>query len=161
MRFLLIPAFVLACATKDDTSPDTSELSPEDERAAQPWEEMSGYSDWDQHADWTGVVASEDGTHGPFVSIWMNDVASDAIAAADGADLPEGAILVKEGYADEGAESANGITVMVKESGWGDDGWFWAKFAGDGSGDIQLAGSVSGCTGCHSSGQDSVKFVTW
>ena len=77
-----------------------------------------------------GVSASEDGTHGASVQIWMNDLAADAIAAGDGADMPEGAILVKEGYGSEDG-AANGITVMAKESGWGDDGWFWAKYAGD------------------------------
>ena len=159
---LLIP--LLGCSggkSTDDTSPDTAGVSPEDQRATELWEELTGYESWDQLEDWTGIVASDDGTHGAFVSIWMNSQAADTIAAGDGSEMPSGAILVKEGYSDaEGAES-KGITVMVKESGWGDDGWFWAKYPADGSGVAVLAGSVNGCTGCHSAGQDSVMFATW
>ena len=163
MRYLVLPTLLLACGKADndpDTSADSGAISAEDQRAADLWAELEGYSEWQQHEDWMGVSASEDGTHGAFVQIWMNDLAADAIAAGDGADMPEGAILVKEGYGSEDG-AANGITVMAKESGWGDDGWFWAKYAGDGSGSVQLAGSVNGCTGCHSGGQDSVLFVTW
>ena len=159
---LLIP--LLGCSggkTTDDTSTDSGGMSAEDQRATDLWSELSGYESWDQLEEWTGIVASDDGTHGAFVSIWMNNLAAETIAAGGGTDMPAGAILVKEGYSDaEGAES-KGITVMVKESGWGDDGWFWAKYPADDSGVAVLAGSVNGCTGCHSSGQDSVRFASW
>jgi hypothetical protein len=159
----LAPIVFAACGTdtKSDDSTDSGEENAEQDRADQLWLDLEGYSDWAQHTDWTGVVASEDGTHGAFVSIWMNDIAATAIAAADGADMPQGAIIVKEGYSDAAGAELGGITVMLKESGWGDDGWFWAKYPTDMSGTANLAGSPSGCTGCHTSGQDSVRFTTW
>jgi hypothetical protein len=160
--FFLTPLLFAACGdgTKSDAE-ETGEIDAAVERAETLWQEMDGYADWAQHSDWTGVAASEDGTHGAFVSIWMNEVAATALAAADGADMPEGAIFVKEGYTDEAGADLKGITVMIKEADWGDDGWFWAKYPTDGSGVASLAGSVSGCNGCHSTGQDSVRFTSW
>jgi hypothetical protein len=75
--------------------------------------------------------------------------------------MPEGAILVKEGYKDADGAESKGITVMLKEAGWGDDGWFWTKYPADGSGESVLAGSPNACTDCHEDGQDSVLFTTW
>jgi len=160
----LVPLVLAACATDtkggddavDSGGPDAAEL-----RAADLWPDLEGYADWAQHEDWTGVVASEDGSHGPHVSIWMNQLAADAIAAADGGAMPEGAILVKEGYSDAEGTDSNGITVMLKEADWGDDGWFWAKYKAGTDGEVALAGSPTACTGCHSTGQDSVRFVSW
>ena len=151
---------ILACGA-DKADSGSSIISDEDSRAIGLWSDLEGYDTWEQHADWTGVVASEDGTHGDYVSIWMNDSAAATINAGAGEDMPEGAIIVKEGYSDEAGAEIGGLTVMLKEEGWGDDGWFWAKFAADGSGDVELAGSVSACAGCHASGQDGVLFTAW
>lgn len=160
--FFLTPVVFAACGADPQTDDqETGGLDAEAVRAEALWQEMDGYSDWAQHSDWTGIAASEDGTHGAFVSIWMNEVAATALAAADGADMPEGAIFVKEGYTDEAGADLKGITVMIKEADWSDDGWFWAKYPTDGSGVATLAGSVGGCAGCHSTGQDSVRFTSW
>ena len=75
--------------------------------------------------------------------------------------MPEGAIIVKEGYDDVDGTIVTGVTVMSRESGWGDSGWFWAKYDPADPEPAQYAGEVSGCTGCHSAGQDSVMFTTW
>ena len=152
---------LLACGSDNEKSGSDSVISDEDARAIDLWDELSGYETWEQHSDWTGMVLSEDGTHGDYVSIWMNDAAAAAIDSGDGGDLPEGSIIVKEGYNDEAVADMKGLTVMLKEEGWGDDGWFWAKYPTDGSGIATIAGTSSGCTGCHSTGQDSVRFTSW
>jgi hypothetical protein len=152
---------LLACGSDNGETGSTPVISDEDTRAIDLWDELSGYETWEQHADWTGIVASEDGTHGDFVSIWMNDTAAAAINTGGGGDLPEGSIIVKEGYNDEAGADMKGLTVMLKEEGWGDDGWFWAKFDTDGGGGIQLSGAASACSDCHASGQDAVLFTTW
>jgi hypothetical protein len=165
MRFLLFlaPIVFTACtdANKESRGSDTGEVNAAGVRADALWQSLEGYADWAQHSDWTGIQASDDGTHGAFVSIWMNDLAAGALAAADGADMPEGAIFVKEGYQDADGAEIKGLTVMLKEAGWGDDGWFWAKYPTDGSGVATVAGDASSCSSCHSSGQDSVRFTSW
>ena len=111
------------------------------------------------------MVLSEDGTHGDYVSIWMNDTAAAAINSGGGGDLPEGSIIVKEGYNDVSGggvgDELKGVTAMLKEEGWGDDGWFWAKFDTDRGGGVLLAGAVAACANCHAGGQDAVLFTTW
>ena len=152
---------LLACATDEGDSGSGGIISAEDAAAVDVWDEIQGYEEWEQHADWTGIVASEDGTHGDYVSIWMNDIAASAINAGDGGEMPEGAILVKEGYLDAEGTEFKGLTVMKKEAGWGDSGWFWAKYDPENPDPAQLAGEVSACSGCHAGGQDSVLFATW
>ena len=156
---------LLACGSDNEKSGSDSVISDEDARAIDLWDELSGYETWEQHSDWTGMVLSEDGTHGDYVSIWMNDAAAAAIDSGDGGDLPEGSIIVKEGYNDVPGggvgDELKGLTVMLKEEGWGDDGWFWAKFDTDRGGGVQLAGAVAACANCHAGGQDAVLFTTW
>jgi hypothetical protein len=152
---------LLACGSDKVDTGSGSVISDEDARAMDLWSDLDGYDTWEQHADWTGIVASSDGTHGDYVSIWMNDTAAATIHAEGGGDMPEGSIIVKEGYNDEAGADIKGVTVMLKEEGWGDDGWFWAKYDTDGSGGVQLAGAVSACAGCHAGGQDGVLFTSW
>ena len=160
MRALLLVT-LLACGSDKSDSGSGGIISDEDARAIDLWGDLDGYDTWEQYADWTGVLASDDGTHGDYVSIWMNDTAAAAINAGGGGDMPEGAIIVKEGYNDDAGADMKGLTVMLKEEGWGDDGWFWAKFETDNSGDVVLAGGVSACADCHAGGQDGVLFTTW
>ncbi len=115
----------------------------------------AGYESWGQLEDWTGIQPS-DSVHGDYVQIWLNDAAYKTIEAAAGGDMPDGAILIKQGYSDaDGAEKGN-LTMMQKVEGYG---WFWASWSS--SGDVLLAGQPSDCTGCHESGQDSVRVTTW
>lgn len=151
----------LACGDKDDTGGDDSGVDPDLATAQDIWTDIAGYSDWSQTADWTGVVESADGTHGPYVQIWLNDAAYDTITGGGGGDMPDGAIIVKEGYSDASGSAVNAVTVMKKISGFDPDhgDWFWVNYSDDGT--INVYGSASGCYDCHSSGQDYVRFTTW
>lgn len=159
---LLLLPLALACGDKDDTgADDTGAVDADLATAQQIWTEIVGYDGWNQTAEWTGVQESADGTHGSHVQIWLNDDAYDVIAAGAGGELPDGSILVKEGYSDSSGATVNAVTVMKKIAGYdaehGD--WFWVNYDLDGS--VNLYGQVSGCYGCHSSGQDFVLFTTW
>ncbi len=125
------------------------------------WTELSGYEGWAQHEDWTGVVPSEDGTHGTHVQIWFNDSAGAPLNGEGSAPMPDGAILVKEGYDNADGSPVNGVTAMKKIDGYDPDNgdWFWASYEPDGA--IKTSGSVAFCIGCHAPGQDGVRFVTW
>lgn len=160
MRWSVL-VLLMACGSNSADTGEGDGPSAEETRAVELWTELEGYETWEQHADWTGVVASEDGTHGDYVSIWMNDTAAAAINAGKGGELPEGAILVKEGYNDAEGTDLKGFTVGIKEAGWGDDGWFWAKYDLDNPEPAQVAGSGNACSDCHAGGQDGVLFVSW
>lgn len=120
--------------------------TPEDEAHVHGlWERMQGYESWGQVEGWDGVFFSADRTHGDYVQIWAND-----IALSDLENLPEGSIIVKEGYNDENGESLRAITVMERrEAGYDPENgdWFWGRYAKDES--PTNAGRVGFCADCH------------
>jgi hypothetical protein len=122
----------------------------EEELAEELWAEIDGWENWDNAEGWPAMSISDDGTHGDFVSIMVNDV-----EASGGGD---GAIIVKKGYdADEVAK--DGVTVMWKTDQYESaSGWFWAKYSDDGT--VALSGDPDGCTGCHSAGTDYQTYLT-
>ena len=109
--------------------------------------EIDGYEDWDQPVGWSGPAPSCDGTHGPLVDIWTNPTTAEALAAGTN-PLPDGATLIKQGYADDGVTKYN-LTVMRKLTGFDADNgdWFWGQY--DAAGAELASGAVSGCTSCH------------
>jgi len=148
---LLTISFFVGC--EDDKG------NSEDEKMAEDiWQEIQGYSNWDQTVDWTDIKSSLDGTHGNFVQIWLNQEALPSFEDSISTDLPYGSISVKEGYSSSDGSSINTITVMKKIEGFDPDhgDWFWASF--DTNGDVNKAGSVSSCYNCHISGKDYIKF---
>ena len=138
---------------------ENNEIKSEDEKIAENiWQEIQGYSSWDQAVDWTDVKTSLDGTHGNFVQIWLNQEALPSFEDTTSTNLPYGSISVKEGYSTSDISSINTITVMKKIEGFAPDhgDWFWASF--DTNGDVNKAGSVSSCYNCHVSGMDYIRF---
>jgi len=160
MTLICFIPLVLACGDKDDDTGATAGGDPDRERAEQLWEDVQGYSAWDQVAEWQ---VSEDGTHGGYVKIWLNDDAFATVEAAAGGDMPDGAILFMEAYDGNIFTSDLSYTVMQKDSTYGTSGWFWAKYGKEGTvnGGGSIYGDVSSCSGCHSSGQDYVRAITW
>lgn len=161
---ILTAVLLLAgCGEKGgDTNEETGDDTFDDTDIAEAiWSEIAGYSSWSQPPGWEGVVASADGTHGPYVRIWANAAAADTLAAGGKAPMPAGATFVEEGYDDEAGGSARGVTVMKKITNYnasaGD--WFWASYSP--SGEVATAGKVNLCIDCHGAGQDYVLSVTW
>jgi hypothetical protein len=142
MKFLLLIIPVLTgCAQKSDFAAD--EILSEDL-----WVEIEDYQNWNQMADWEGVVPSES-THG-----------DSAYAALNNSEpVPEGGIIVKDGYNDEDGTDQKAITAMQKIEGYNPDAgdWFWAAYGVDGS--VSTSGKADFCISCHSSGEDYVVFV--
>ncbi len=143
--------FFLACADSD------GKLSS-DQLAADLWAEMDNFESWEQAEPWVGIQPSADGTHGPFVEIWLNPEAMASIADAEAA---EGSILVKRAYDDaDGGGARASVTTMWKvgEADAPETGWYWAAF--DAAGVASNTGEPAGCTGCHAAGSDSRRIVT-
>lgn len=155
-----------ACSGGEDTEPtssdtDTLDTSDADVQLALELEALiDGYTGWQQLEAWTGIVYSEDGTHGDYVQIWYNDVAFDTVETGGGGGMADGAILVKQGYSDEDGTQKNNLTVMWKNSEYaGSTGWFWANWSSEGV--LNAYGEPNGCVSCHASGQDYVTTATW
>ena len=163
MRVIWVSAVALGLAScSDKASEDDTGGDADAALAAELWSDMDGYASWWQDAEWTGIQPSDDGTHGDYVQIWFNTAVADTLGAAAGGDMPDGAILVKEGYDDEAGATVAGLTAMRKIAGYAPDGgdWFWAKFD-PATGEVLKAGEDDSCSGCHLAGQDYVRFQTW
>ncbi len=145
----------LACAEKGADSADGAALAL--------WDEIQGYSAYEQHPDFAGIQVSEDGTHGPFVQVWLNPTAAGAAAGGGSETMPDGAIVVKEGYDDGAGTSLRSITVMKKVDGSDPDhgDWLYAAFTENGSVQTSGADAADYCSGCHSVGQDYIRAFTW
>jgi len=93
---------------------------------------------------------------GYFVRIYVNNVAQQA----KGSPLPEGSIIVREGYGmNTNTYAPTGeiiaYTVMYKVKGFNPKGndWFWAHFTGTGK--VVQSGVVDQCIKCHFSSRDN------
>ncbi|NOY27652.1 MAG: cytochrome P460 family protein [Oligoflexia bacterium] len=125
------------------------------------WSEIAGYDAWPYPDGWGDVVATPGGVHGESVQLWINTLADDVISAGAGGLLPDGAIAVKEVFSDDAGAKLSSIVTMKKISGYAPDtnDWFWVKYTPDGT--PEMYGDVSGCSGCHSGGQDYLLTTTW
>lgn len=132
----------------------------ESDTAVVDWELMNSlnllaqdFEDWEQTANWPGIQPGL-GPHGAYVAVYWNDTAYEHYAAQAGGDLPEGSLIIKQGYADPGGASKALRTAMWKVDG----SWFWALW----SGSSQSGGELVSCTGCHvDAAQDFVFTETW
>ena len=135
---------------------------------------------------WSGAYH---GTHAPVViwyspeaAAWVraNRGADDAGSGADGAPMPDGALLVKEMYPAPAARCAgvdplhllpsNGAAVMVRQAGASHDGWFWGWFGWSGwtpdwppspaENRLPYMGFGQYCVNCHASARDNFTFAS-
>ena len=116
---------------------------------------LEGYQSWPQVV--AGPVASE-AVHGEYVENWLNDEAKAVVDAAMGEPMPDGAILVKQGYGDAEGTDLKNLTVMWKTEGE----WFWAKY--DSAGELSTSGfALEGCVACHEGdpGQQDGGVITY
>lgn len=140
--------FLFACSTGSKSEEDPASLY---------YEEFSDYQTWNQAEDWNGIQPSAS-VHGAFVQIWLNDVVQDAIL--EGAEIPDGAAIIKEGYNDEEGTEFNARMLMVKRDGFDPDhnNWFWASY--DAEGNINRSGAIDMCISCHAASEsDYLLFV--
>jgi hypothetical protein len=145
---------LFGCAGKDSVSA----ISPDDLMAEEVWEEIAPFETWNQMEGWQGIVPS-DSVHGEAVSIWLNEIAYDALIA--GETVPDGGIVVKEAFSSMEGIQRTSISVMKKTTDYNADGgdWFWASYKDD-EPFITMAGSPDFCISCHSSGEDYIVFTS-
>ncbi|AKT36027.1 hypothetical protein [Chondromyces crocatus] len=93
-----------------------------------------------------------DAPHSDAVEIFINSVVAEALAGEAIASWPEGSLLVKDGYDDDGLDI---VAAMEKRQGV----WFWAEWNAEG--DSIYSGDPDTCTGCHQSGADMVRAFSF
>lgn len=86
--------------------------------------------------------------HGAYLKLYANGLARKA--AREGKPMPDGAIIVKENYAED-KKTLMAITPMYRVKGYNPEAgdWFWAKYEPDGN--VVTSGKVTGCIDCHRS----------
>tara|TARA_B100001250_G_scaffold413936_1_gene449852 strand:- start:3692 stop:4165 length:474 start_codon:yes stop_codon:yes gene_type:complete len=152
--YIFVIIFFYACSSDD--------LSEDQERANEIWDEMSGYQSWGQISDFSGIQSSNS-AHGSYVQVWINEIAESFLSdSTSSGQLPNGSLIVKEGYSDSNGSDISKITIMKKIEGYdsNNNNWFWANYNSGGS----LAGKngkETSCYNCHASGQDYLLSTTW
>jgi hypothetical protein len=84
--------------------------------------------------------------HGALISLYLDENAAGVLDQPPG-EMPDGSIVVKENWTDE--QDLGSVTVMEKRAGYSSEqnDWFFAQY--DSEGEVQAAGQVGGCAGCH------------
>jgi len=132
---------LVACGSDDEKGGDTGATDPNAELNAELTDLIEGYDAWPQVE--AGIVPSA-AVHGEYVENWLNTPAKAVVDAQAGEAMPDGAILVKQGYDDELGDSEKNLTVMWKTDGE----WFWAQY--NSGGDLTKSGfQLDGCVECH------------
>ncbi len=152
VRWLLIGALV-GCGGKADTgaSLDAATSALVDELLAA----SADYRSWPQTMAWTDVMPTSGGAHGEAVQIWWSPDAYEVFEAADSAPLPEGAILVKEGYADATSTELIAVTRI-----WKREGVFYLA-QGPAGAVVDAGYEIEPCVSCHDGAPDGVLSVRW
>lgn len=85
--------------------------------------------------------------HGATVSIWVNEIAFDALNSRTG-KMPAGAFVIKENYMPDRTLAA--LTVMYKSPGFdpANNDWYWLQQLPNGT--AAAEGKIQGCITCHS-----------
>jgi hypothetical protein len=108
----------------------------------------------DQYRTWDRAPGfeqrkSSNAPHSDAVDIYVNDVVAEVLALREhDGTWPEGALIVKDGFAGSELEL---IAIMEKRG----DGWYWAEY--DSDGDPDYSGHPDICLDCHKSGSDFVR----
>ncbi len=90
--------------------------------------------------------------HGAYLTTYVSPAVLKSIQDKR-AQLPDGAIIVKENYSPEKELAA--VTVMYKRTGYNPESgdWYWLKYAPDKV--ILAEGKVDGCINCHRAVQNN------
>lgn len=138
----LVAAAVGLLACGDDQDPDEAKALLEQVRA-------------DDYTSWARAPGFEsrkptNAPHADQVEIFVNDVVVEALSTDGLTAWPEGSVIVKDGYDDDGTHAL--VAIMEKRS----DGWFWAEYDAE-SGESKYSGKPGICIDCHDAGDDDVR----
>lgn len=112
------------------------------------WHYITRENPYKNYPAWPGKEGFYESTMPPgnILKLYINDLALDTVLHKKGV-FPDGALLIKENYTDNGELFL--ITVMYKVKGFNPAGhdWYWVKYKPDG--EARLEGKVDVCISCH------------
>jgi hypothetical protein len=132
-------ALASACRQNDDPAGAEELLAQVQQEDYRSWEPAPGYEERQPST----------APHGGNSEIFVNDVMAEALEMDGLTEWPEGSIVAKDGYTDDG--DLDVIALMEKRG----DGWYWAEYSGEG--EVLFSGAPTICTDCHGSGSDFVR----
>lgn len=129
-----------ACRSNDD---------PDDAAAVLAKAKADGYTSW-MRAPGYEMRRPSDAPHSDNVEIFVNPIVADVLTNKTPITAwPDGSIIVKDGYDDEGVHE---ITAILEKRG---TEWFWAEY--DEADEPVYSGSPGLCRACHETGADFVR----
>jgi len=138
----LVTATALSVSCRSNGEPDDAAALLERVKA-------EGYTAWTRAPGFDKRKAS-DAPHGDQVDIYVNPVVADVLASGTKITAwPDGSIIVKDGWDDEGARV---LTSILEKRG---TEWFWAEY--DEEDEPIYSGSPGLCRACHEEGADYVR----
>jgi len=108
----------------------------------------ANYRSW-QRAPGYETRKDSNASHGDRVEIFVNDVVASALAGPAITAWPEGSLIVKDGFDDDGTPHI--VAAMEKTNG----AWFWVEW--DPDGESLYSGTPEICTDCHAGNGDMVR----
>ena len=110
--------------------------------------EKNAFTDWDFWPDHQGTYPSA-APHAPKHKIYVNKQALDSTMLP----MQDRSMVVK--YNLSPADKVKAVTIMYKVKGYNPDAgdWFWAKYSP--TGEVEEAGKVKTCIGCHNAKADN------
>jgi len=137
----MVCGLVLAGACRQNDDPDGADelLARVQEEDYRSWNTAPGYDE----------RRPSSAPHGGNSEIFVNEVVVDALSMEGLEEWPEGSIVAKDGYNDDGGLEV--IAIMEKRA----DAWYWAEY--DAEGAPLFSGAPTICTDCHGAGSDFVR----
>jgi hypothetical protein len=135
----LLAVAALGCRQDDDPASADELWTRIQDAKYRTWERAPGYE----------APKSSSARHGSSVEIFMNDVVAGALDGPKITAWPEGSLIVKDGFDDDG--SPHIVAAMEKRGG----AWFFVEW--DPEGTSLYSGTPSICTDCHAVGSDMVR----
>ncbi|NUP11578.1 MAG: hypothetical protein HOW73_36495 [Polyangiaceae bacterium] len=142
LLFVVTVATTAACRQNDDPNGAEALLAEARDDDYRAWLRAPGYEE----------RRPSSAPHSDNVEIFVNDVVEDALADDGLSEWPVGALIVKDGYTDDGTLE---LTSLMQKR---EDGWYWAEYDADGN--ALYSGSPDICVDCHDSGSDFVRAFT-
>jgi len=135
----LLAAASIGCRQDDDPDGADELWTRIQDAKYRTWERAPGYE----------TRKGSSARHGTSVEIFMNDVIAGALEGPKITAWPDGSLLVKDGFDDDG--SPHIVAAMEKRGG----AWFFVEWGSEGK--SLYSGAPSICTDCHAVGADMVR----
>lgn len=146
--FMILFVVLIVCTVMVFAKKGLESLTQKQITAESLWTRITKEDDYKKYSFWPDHKGMQPGRapHGPFHKIFINDVILSSIPMTNKI-VPEGGMIVKEGYDADQELSRISVMVKVKDYDSNDNNWFWAQYYPDGK--VESSGKTPVCIACH------------